>query len=646
MKQRSLPHSIKQSGLIGFSLLSWAWLSNTWLAAAILLSLITLCQLQPWRRTFSPTQFIRTGDLTTLLVLLLLADVYFIQPQEMPIFALLKWLPVLFAPVLLIQILSTQQQLPLATLFYSLRNPAWLNDQPTGDQRAMPSIDFNLCYAGLTMLAAGAANVQTAAYFTLATALVVAMLWLIRPGHGSRLLWLFSLALAVFISYHGYHGLYRLHGLIEEKSVEWLSQWQSDPFRGRTSIGDIGNLKLSDKIEFRLRAEQPLLLLQSSFDLYAGKYWLASKRRFLEQAPPATAEMAGLKQLDFYQQMPAEAVLALPDGTRSISGLELAELQYSEMGAVKASLPPQFAHYQVLYDGRRSGEPNRFDLQIPKQHLDWLNQYAEKMQLPGQTPANSAINIKRYFQRHFFYSLYLGQESDTDLALHNFMLERHAGHCEYFATATVFLLRYAGIPARLANGYSASEYDAEQDLYIVRRRHAHAWAIAYIDGLWQAVDATPSQWLSMEQDNAAPWQAVSDFFSNLVFRVRQWQLQQLQQQKLLLALSIAGLLLAYLLWRFFAAGQRREKPKAINADYPGLDSEFYLIEQSLQNTPHSRLAKESIRQWIKRIQHPELETLYRLHYRLRFDPQGISPSQRQTLREQAKSWLERFGRRA
>lgn len=631
--------------LLGFSLLSWGWLSETWPAAAGLFLVITAGLTGPWRWTFSPMQFIRAGDLTTLLVILLLVDVYFVQPVELPIFALLKWLPVLFAPILLVQVLSTQQQLPLATLFYSLRKP-WLNSlaaQADTDAARTQAIDFTLPYAGLTMLAAGAANVQTVAYFVLATALFIAMLWSVRPRHSALPIWLANIALAVFVSYYGYHGLYRLNSLVEEKSLEWLSHWQSDPFTGRTSIGDVGDLKLSDKIEFRLRADGPILLHQVSFDLYSGQYWIASDRRFLGQAPKRPADTAHLKKLEFYQKMPSEAVLALPDGTASITGLELAELQYTAMGAVKASLPPQFANYQVWYDGRRTGKPGKFDLRLPKQHLDWLKPYAEKMQLAGQSPTAVALTIKRYFQERFFYSLYLGKDADSDSALRNFMLERHAGHCEYFAAATVFLLRYAGIPARLANGYSVSEYDSSQSLYIVRSRHAHAWALAYIDGEWRAVDSTPAQWLEMETGNASLWQPLSDFFSNALFYFRQWQLQPHQDNKTAIGLAIAGLLILYLLWRFFSAREKQEKPATLQTDYyPGLDSEFYLIERHLQNTPAARWPGESMEPWIKRLQLPELDALYRLHYRLRFDPQGLTHRQRQALRKQSMAWLAQF----
>ncbi|MBT8330725.1 MAG: transglutaminase-like domain-containing protein, partial [Deltaproteobacteria bacterium] len=38
--------------------------------------------------------------------------------------------------------------------------------------------------------------------------------------------------------------------------------------------------------------------------------------------------------------------------------------------------------------------------------------------------------------------------------IENFLTRSRSGHCEYFATATVLLLRQAGIPARYARGYS------------------------------------------------------------------------------------------------------------------------------------------------------------------------------------------------
>jgi hypothetical protein len=62
----------------------------------------------------------------------------------------------------------------------------------------------------------------------------------------------------------------------------------------------------------------------------------------------------------------------------------------------------------------------------------------------------------------------------------------------------------------------------------------------------------------------------------------------------------------------------------------------------LQNTGQARRHNESIQQWIKRLQIPALNRLYRLHYRLRFDPAGLSAEQRQLLQQQAKEWTDNF----
>jgi len=641
--------------LLCFSLLSWGWLSQTWLAAFGLLLVIAIGKYSAWRWRISSRQFYRCGDLSVLLAILLLLDVYILQPTDRPIFVLLKWLPVVFAPMLFAQLFSNAQTLPLATLLYSLRKSSQESDsklpynalynRESGVIRLFREIDFILPYAALTVLSAGAANVQSPAYFIVATMLFTGILWSVRPKHSPMPLWLLCIGLAVAVSHYGYHGLERLNVLVEEKSLEWLGNWQTDPFKGQTSIGDVGELKLSDKIQFRVKADQPLLLHQASYDVYLGHNWTASARLFTPKNP--VSENGKLQKLEILQQLDQQSVLALPDGTAKITGLDDAELQYTELGAIKANLTPRFARYQVFYTGKRTGAPSQLDLQVPKQHLDWLQQVHVELKLARQRPETIAERIKNHFQRNFFYSLYLGSQTDSDLALRDFMIKRKAGHCEYFAVATVLLLRQAGIPARLSSGYAVDEYDSRQGLFIVRSRHAHAWAIAYINGLWQAVDSTPSQWLAMETQHAGLWQPIADWWSNCVFYFNQWQFQQSGQDAKLELLS-ALLLAIYLAWRNFSAkrGLNRNVQFAKKAELepccPGFDSEFYLIEQCLKDTDQARRPNESIQQWIKRLQIPALNRLYRLHYRLRFDPSGLSVEQRRQLQQLVKEWVNDF----
>jgi transglutaminase-like putative cysteine protease len=57
-------------------------------------------------------------------------------------------------------------------------------------------------------------------------------------------------------------------------------------------------------------------------------------------------------------------------------------------------------------------------------------------------------------------------------------------------------LRAAGIPARYAIGFSVSEYSPLEGAYVARRRHAYAWALAWLEGRWRDFDATPPDWTS------------------------------------------------------------------------------------------------------------------------------------------------------
>jgi protein-glutamine gamma-glutamyltransferase len=622
----------KQFVFLSFSLLSWGWLvQSLWVAVSLLL-LIAAIQSSSWRWTIQPKQLNRWGDAATFLVVVLLIDVYVLQPSEQPMFVLLKCLPILVLPVLLAQLFSRQREIPLSVLFYSLRKK----------NRANQTIDFQLPYTALVMLSAGAANVQNISYFVLSTLLFIGILWTVRPKQSHVWLWLPVMTIAVGLSYIGQQGLHQLHKIVEQKSIQWLSEWNADPFKNQTSIGDIGELKLSNHIEFRLKADGQILLHQASYDLYLGQTWITSKRVFNNKNPVIPTEQP-LKQLTVLQHELGHTVLALPDGTLNITGLDDAVLQYTELGAVEVDIMPRIANYQVFYTGKRLGKPSAYDVQIPKQHQDWLQAFSRELKLAGLPAKVAAERIKDYFQQHFFYSLYLGTENNPDNALRDFMLKRKAGHCEYFAAATVLLLRQAGIPARLATGYSVTEYIPEQDVYLVRRRDAHAWAIAYIDGIWQPVDSTPSQWQQMEAENAKGiGQTLTDWWSNLCFWWQQWQISDNQrlQFKLIALLLLSSYVLARIIIRNKQKTQRQATLLEDKPNCTGLDSEFYALEQQLQNTQLARFANESLQQWVQRLNHPELIKLCQLHYQLRFDPKGLSNIQRQQLRQYVQTWLK------
>ena len=56
-----------------------------------------------------------------------------------------------------------------------------------------------------------------------------------------------------------------------------------------------------------------------------------------------------------------------------------------------------------------------------------------------------------------------------------FLFETREGFCEHYASALTFLLRAAGVPARVVMGYQGGELNALGGYYIVRQSDAHAW---------------------------------------------------------------------------------------------------------------------------------------------------------------------------
>lgn len=74
--------------------------------------------------------------------------------------------------------------------------------------------------------------------------------------------------------------------------------------------------------------------------------------------------------------------------------------------------------------------------------------------------------------------------------LNYFLFKSKQGHCEYFATAMVMLLRCANVPTRAVQGFRQGI--RVQDKYVVRLKDAHMWVEVFYPGRgWRAYDPTP-----------------------------------------------------------------------------------------------------------------------------------------------------------
>ena len=72
-----------------------------------------------------------------------------------------------------------------------------------------------------------------------------------------------------------------------------------------------------------------------------------------------------------------------------------------------------------------------------------------------------------------------------------FLFDTKQGFCEHFASSFVFLMRAAGVPARVVTGYQGGDTNPVDGYMVVRQADAHAWAEVWLAGSgWTRVDPT------------------------------------------------------------------------------------------------------------------------------------------------------------
>lgn len=129
-------------------------------------------------------------------------------------------------------------------------------------------------------------------------------------------------------------------------------------------------------------------------------------------------------------------------------------------------------------------------LQLPRQFNPRAQQLAAEWRAGSKDDTEIVNAALRYFSKQgFVYTLQpplLGSNSVDD-----FLFNAKQGFCEHYASAFVFLMRAANVPARVVTGYLGGELNTVGNYYIVRQSDAHAWAEVWLTGQgWVRVDPT------------------------------------------------------------------------------------------------------------------------------------------------------------
>lgn len=128
--------------------------------------------------------------------------------------------------------------------------------------------------------------------------------------------------------------------------------------------------------------------------------------------------------------------------------------------------------------------------QLPPALNPRARRLAEKWRADSRDDAQ-IINraLANFNQQNFHYTLNPAPLGINEID--DFLFDTRQGFCEHYASAFVFLMRAAGIPARVVTGYQGGEYNAYGQYYIVRQSDAHAWAEVWLkDRGWIRIDPT------------------------------------------------------------------------------------------------------------------------------------------------------------
>ncbi|HEU0196369.1 MAG TPA: DUF3488 and transglutaminase-like domain-containing protein [Nevskiaceae bacterium] len=264
------------------------------------------------------------------------------------------------------------------------------------------------------------------------------------------------------------------------------------------SPGDIRKLVLSDAVAFRVHFTGPVPPPDERYwrgpvlSEYTGRKWLPG---YVPRAAPAYR----------LEGTPIRYLITLqPSRTRWLFGLDLPNPERTPAGShwsgdavlMAAQDNTQLRDYTLeSYPRYRLAPrlPQRVrhqDLQLPAGFDPKTRALAHRWLAEGLSPAQMVdAALRMYRDDGFSYTLQpppLGRNAVDDFLFHT-----RAGFCEHYAGSFTFLMRAAGIPARVVTGYQGATKNTYGDYYVVRQNDAHAWSEVWMGQRgWVRVDPT------------------------------------------------------------------------------------------------------------------------------------------------------------
>ncbi|MGH8416528.1 MAG: transglutaminase TgpA family protein [Pseudomonas sp.] len=262
--------------------------------------------------------------------------------------------------------------------------------------------------------------------------------------------------------------------------------------------GDIAELSKSAALVFRASFEGPIPPRNQQYwrgltlEQFDGRRWSQSSRAQVPDAPDWRKDGEKLSYSIVMEPSGKPWLMTLDVGETDLAGVrQMSDFRWQRRRPVAQSVLynvnswPDAVRETVLSDGARMQ-----DLQLPAKGNPEAREWASDMHRRYPKPEALVAGVLSYFtEQPFHYTLKppaLGANSIDD-----FLFGSRAGFCAHYAGAMTFVLRAAGIPARIVAGYQGGELNPDGNYISVRQFDAHAWVEYWQPGVgWRSVDPT------------------------------------------------------------------------------------------------------------------------------------------------------------
>lgn len=271
----------------------------------------------------------------------------------------------------------------------------------------------------------------------------------------------------------------------------------------RVSPGEIADLSRSSALAFRFSFPESSLSSDRFYwramvhELTDGRSWQPLPYRDRFDASDVAPELTGDGAIPY-------TVIAEPSQRTWRYALELSRptsegIVLDSRFEFRTKIPlSQQSRYQGIAFERYQADlilsprDRQLNLQLPPGGNSQTRAWAQRLRdrFPRDDAALIQASLQELQQQNFRYTLQPPLLALND-SIDDFLFRSRAGFCEHYASSFAFLMRAAGIPARVVTGYLGGEWNPQANYYSVLQANAHAWTEVWLAGQgWQRVDPT------------------------------------------------------------------------------------------------------------------------------------------------------------